>query len=133
MAKILIVEPSELVRGMLERAVQRLGHEPVNFESSSWECLAEADLVIVEPAAPAGAALAQAVSIAVPAPPLIAASIGAPPVELEELGAVFVARLVKPYTFEQLREAIDAALARPIRARRRAWWRPEPPRQDRAA
>ncbi len=74
------------------------------------EQLQSADVLVVEPAAPTGAVLAQAACIVNPALPIICASVTAPPAELAELGVVFAAALVKPFTAEQLRDAIEKAL-----------------------
>jgi hypothetical protein len=72
--------------------------------------LQSADVLVVEPAAPTGAVLAQAACIINPALPLICASVTGPPPELTELGVKFAASLVKPFTIEQLGAAIDRAL-----------------------
>jgi CheY-like chemotaxis protein len=110
MARILISEPHDEVRRMLKRMVTRLGHEPILVEVPAPAQLQSADLLMVEPAAPAGAALARAACIVNPKLPLVCASVTAPPPELEELGVVFAAALVKPFTAEQLRAAIGRAL-----------------------
>jgi hypothetical protein len=95
---------------MLERMVTRLGHEPVAVRVPSPQDLASADVFLVEPAAPIGVTLAQAASVIDPSLPLVCVSVAAPPVELAELGVVFTESLVKPFTAEQLSEAIDRAL-----------------------
>jgi CheY-like chemotaxis protein len=110
MAQILISEPHDEVRRMLERMVTRLGHEPILVGFPAPKELHSADLLIVEPAAPAGAVLAQAARIVNPRLPLVCASVTAPPPELEQHGVVFTATLVKPFTAEQLDAAIDHAL-----------------------
>jgi hypothetical protein len=110
MAQILISEPHDQVRRMLERMVARLGHEPILAGFPAPKELQRADLLIVEPAAPAGAVLAQAARIVNPRLPLVCASVTAPAPELEELGIVFAAAVVKPFTAAQLGAAIDQAL-----------------------
>jgi hypothetical protein len=112
MARILINESHESVRRLLERMVARLGHEPVPIVVPTPEHLLDADLLLVEPVAPLGAVLAQAVHIATPSLPIISASVSAPPPELAELGIEFAASLVKPFTLEDLDTAIKQALAR---------------------
>ena len=72
-----------------------------------------ADVVIVEPVESIGALLAQAASIARPSLPLICVSVSTPATELEELGVIFSACLIKPFTAEQLQEAINHALHAP--------------------
>jgi DNA-binding NtrC family response regulator len=108
MAQILISESHEDVRRLLERMVTRLGHEAVIVGVPAPEQLRSADVLVVEPAAPVGAVLAQAASVAAPALPIICASVTAPPCELS---VEFVAALVKPFTAEQLSAAIDQALS----------------------
>ncbi len=114
MARILISEPHDDVRRLLERMVTRLGHEPVAARAPTPQQLTSADAFVLEPAAPIGAVLAQAAHLIDPSLPLICASITAPPSELAELGISFTATLVKPFTSEQLGAAIERAL----RARR---------------
>jgi len=115
MARILICESHEAVRRLLERMVARLGHEPIAARVPSPEDLRSAEVLLVEPAAPIGATMAQAMSVIDPALPLICASVAEPPAELAELGVAFAASLVKPFTAEQLSEAIEQAMS----ARRR--------------
>jgi hypothetical protein len=110
MAQILISEPHDDVRRLLERMVTRLGHEPVLVRVPTPEQLVGADVLVVEPAAPTGAVLAQAACMVNPALPLICASVTGPPPELTELGVRFAGSLVKPFTAEQLGAAIDQAL-----------------------
>jgi CheY-like chemotaxis protein len=110
MARILISEPHDEVRRLLERMVTRLGHEPIPVGIPAPQQLQSADVLVVEPAAPTGAVLAQAACIVNPSLPLICASVTASPPELAELGVVFTAALVKPFTAEQLRVAIEEAL-----------------------
>ncbi len=110
MARILISEPDDDVRRLLERMIARLGHEPIAVRMPTPEQLTSADALVVEPAAPVGAVLAQAARLVDPSLPLICASVTAAPVELAELGVVFAACLVKPFTAEQLGAAIDRSL-----------------------
>jgi CheY-like chemotaxis protein len=110
MARILISEPHQDVRRLLERMVTRLGHEPTLAKVSAPEQLQRADVLVVEPAAPTGAVLAQAACIVNPSLPLICASVSPPPPELAELGVLFAAALVKPFTAEQLGVAIEETM-----------------------
>jgi CheY-like chemotaxis protein len=109
MARILVSESHEDVRQLLVRMLERLGHEPIVVTMPAPEQLLNADVLMVEPAAPIGAVLAQAAGLVNPSLPLICASVTAPPAELVELGIVFAASLVKPFTAEQLGAAIDRA------------------------
>jgi len=111
MARILISESHDDVRRLLERMVTRLGHKPVLVRAPTPAQLRSADILVVEPAAPAGAALTRAAHAANPTLPIICASVTAPPLELEELGVVFAATVVKPFTAEQLGATIEQALS----------------------
>ncbi len=113
MARILISEPHEDVRRLLERMVERLGHEPLAPRVAAPRDLRSADLFVIEPAAPLGAALAQAARLLAPSLPLICASVQAPPPALLESGIVFEACLQKPFTLEQFGDAVARALCRP--------------------
>jgi CheY-like chemotaxis protein len=117
MARILISEPHDDVRRLLERIVSRLGHEPIATRAPSPQQLTSADVFVLEPAAPIGAVLAQAAHLIDSSLPLVCVSVTAPAPELAELGVVFAATLVKPFTAEQLAAAIEQALRAP-RARR---------------
>jgi CheY-like chemotaxis protein len=110
MAQILICESHDDVRRMLERMVTRLGHRAIVVGVPGPEHLAGAEVLVVEPAAPVGAVLAQAASIANPSLAIICASVTGAPPELAQLGVVFAACLVKPFTSQQLGSAIDEAL-----------------------
>jgi hypothetical protein len=112
MARILISEPHDDVRRLLKRMVTRLGHEPILVWMAESEQLQSADVLMVEPAAPTGVVLAQAARIVNPTLPLICASIDAPPAELADLDVVFAAALLKPFTAQQLSDAISG-VARP--------------------
>jgi hypothetical protein len=89
--------------------VQRLGHEPIAVRAPSPEQLRSADVFVVEPAAPIGRVLAQAAHLIDPSLPIICASVAAAPPELAELGIVFAAVLIKPFTLGQLNVAIGEA------------------------
>jgi CheY-like chemotaxis protein len=108
MARILISESHEDVRRLLVRMLTRLGHEPIAVTVPAPEQLLSADVLLVEPAAPIGTVLAQTAGLVNPSLPVICVSVAAPPAELAELGIVFAASLVKPFTAEQL----DAAIGR---------------------
>ncbi len=95
---------------MLVRMLTRLGHEPLVVTVPTPEQLFGADVLMVEPAAPIGAVLAQAARLANPSLRLICASVEAPPAELAGLGIVFAASLVKPFTAAHLRAAIERSL-----------------------
>ena len=110
MARILICEPHQQVRELIERVVTRLGHEPVAVRGPSPQELSNADVFVLEPAAPIGATLAQAASVIDRSLPLICVSVTVPSAEFAELGVVFAAILVKPFASEQLSAAIEGAL-----------------------
>lgn len=132
MARILISESHADVRRLLERMVTRLGHEPIAVRAPTPQQLTSVDVFVIEPADPIGAVLAQAAHLIDPTLPLICASVTAPPQELAALGISFTATLVKPFTLDQLRAAIELAL-RARRTLRRAASREGPGHNDRAA
>jgi DNA-binding NtrC family response regulator len=132
MARILISEPHDDVRRLLERMTTRLGHEPIAVRAPTPQQLTSADVFILEPAAPICAVLAQAAHLIDPTLPLICASVIAPPPELAELGISFTATLVKPFTLEQFAAALDRAL-RTRRTHRRDRRREDPDHGNRAA
>ncbi len=110
MAQILISEPHDDVRELLEQMLTRLGHKPIAVMVPTPQHLTSADVLLVEPASPVGVVLAQAACIANPSLPLICTSVTAAPSELTELGVVFAACLVRPFTVHELGAAIDRAL-----------------------
>jgi hypothetical protein len=109
MALMLISEPNEIIRRLLEEMLTRLGHEPLLITMPTLERALNADLFIAEPKAAGGSILAQAVHIVNPSLPMICASVSIPPWELCELGIVFVDSLIVPFTLGQLRSAIELA------------------------
>jgi DNA-binding NtrC family response regulator len=129
MARILISESHEDVRRLLVRMLTRLGHEPIVVKVPAPEHLLSAEAMIVEAAEPIGVVLAQTACLVNPSLPLICASVAGPPAELAELGVVFAASLVKPFTAAQLAAAIEQSL----RSRQRDHGRPARYRGYRAA
>jgi hypothetical protein len=110
MAQILISEPHDAARRLLERMLTRLGHEAIVVRVPGPQHLASAEVLVVEPAASPGVVLAQAASIANPSLAIVCTSVTGPPPELGQLGVVFAAWLVKPFTIQELGGAIDEAL-----------------------
>ena len=117
MARILISEPHADVRRLFEHMLARLGHEPVHVRTVDEAIVAAADLLLVETAHPACAELATAARMLRPSLPVVCASImpprGEPRIEPDS-------HLLKPFTLNELRAAVDAALvsrsARGLRA-----------------
>ncbi len=110
MERILISESHDEDRRLLAGMVARLGYEMIAVMVPTPRQLTSADVLLVEPAEPVGAVVARASVIANPSLTLICASVHAAPSGLAELGVVFAACLLKPFTVEQLRDAIDTAL-----------------------
>jgi hypothetical protein len=109
MALMLINEPNEVSRRLLAKMLIRLGHQPLLLTMPTLKRAMNADLFIVEPKASGGKILAQAAHIANPSLPMICVSVSIPPWELCELGVVFAASLIVPFTLGQLRAAIELA------------------------
>ncbi len=107
MARIIISEPHADVRALVARMVLQLGHEPIVLRTPMPEQFLGADLFLVEPADPIGAVLVKAASLIAPEMPIVFVSVEAPP----ELDVEPAAHVMKPFTGEQLRGAIDRALA----------------------
>jgi len=107
MARILICEPDQMVKTVLERVVADLGHDPVaTMVPKPWD-YTSADVLIIDPAELITVTLARAAQMIEPSLPVICVSGIAPP---PDLGVAFTAVLLKPFTIEQLGGAIDAAL-----------------------
>jgi len=108
MAQVLISEPSADVRRLFEHMVTRLGHDPVAVTAVNNDIVSSADVLLVEPAEPAGASLAQLAHHLRPSLPIVCVSIAPPMVEL---GLIPTAYLLKPFSLAELSTALDAALA----------------------
>lgn len=108
MRQVLIGESHADVRDLLVRMVVRLGYEPRLVHGPlDPRDLRGVALAIVEPADPANAVIAKALALARPSLPIISVSVLANP----RIDVPFCARLMKPFTFEQLAAAMTQALA----------------------
>jgi CheY-like chemotaxis protein len=105
-ASILISEPNVEVRALLELLLIRLGHHPLAPEE--LEDGAEPELILLEPASPAGVELAKRMQRRFERLPVVCASILPPGPEVQELEPVTY--LVKPVRLRELEQAIAAAL-----------------------
>lgn len=110
-ARVLVGEPYPEVRAFLERALARLGHEPI-APDGRWRAgsLPEVDVLILEPALPDGVELARALRRAKPGLPVICTASGPFPRDVEQLEPV--ACLVKPFAVAELARALRGAVAR---------------------
>ncbi|HEY4279575.1 MAG TPA: hypothetical protein VGM91_15220 [Conexibacter sp.] len=109
MAKVLIAEPSADVRALLERAIVRLGHQPIVHDRNSSQDEAGADVLLLEPAFNGGLELAHVLRESQPDLAIVICSIFPPSPQLNELGAV--AHVLKPFQRETLEHALAAAVA----------------------
>jgi CheY-like chemotaxis protein len=107
MARVLICEPHDDIRALLELVVRRLGHEPV---AGGGAALAHpgVDVAVIEPGEADGLQLARA--LREHGVPVLFTSIYPPSDDLLELGPV--AYLVKPFPLSTLERALEQALAR---------------------
>jgi len=99
---------------MLERMVDSLGHEPMVVVSGTAPTparLRSADVLLVEPTAPAGVSLARTARAANPSLAIVCASVAAPAEQLAELDPNLAGSLAKPFSIEQLGAALEQALA----------------------
>ena len=107
MARVLISEPHADCRALVELVVQRIGHDPLGPGE-----LAEGDdpgLLILEPAAADGLAIAHQLRRRLENLPIICTSVRPPSAVTEKLQPA--AYLVKPFRLADLESAVANALA----------------------
>ncbi len=103
MAKILICEPVEETRELMERLVRRMGHELVGLDS-----LRDVDVLLFEPGSPEGQAIARLLHDVRPNARLVACS-HEPPSPIVRLPRLF-GSLLQPFAPSDLRRIVEAAL-----------------------
>jgi hypothetical protein len=106
MAKILISEPHEDVRGLLAAMAVRLGYEPVSVRGVET-VPADARVLVFEPAEPESLEHARALRRDRPGLVLVCVSIRPP--EPDWLALDPIAYVIKPFTLDSLRIALAAA------------------------
>jgi hypothetical protein len=114
MARVLICEPHDDIRALLELVVRRLGHEPALFASRPVEHMG-VDVAVIEPGDHEGLSLAK--SLRAQNVPMLFTSIYPPTDDLLEFAPF--AYLVKPfplYTFECALEHAIALVTAPAAA-----------------
>lgn len=109
MASILLSEADPDVRRLLVVLLERLGHEAIVLEGGDSELSPSADLLLLEPAAPARLEQARRIRAQQPSLPVVCVSILPADARFLTLGPL--AHLAKPFTFEELGATIEAALA----------------------
>ena len=111
MRRVLVLEPYEGIRSVIEMVVKLLGHEPVLAAlAGSREELGAIDAAIVEPASPAARTLLEALVAEQPDLPVVCVSIE--PEGCELLPVTPAARLVKPFEVPELSVALERVLVR---------------------
>lgn len=108
MASILLSEADPDVRRLLVVLLERLGHETIVLEGGA-QALPSADLMVLEPAAPSRLEQAREIRAQKPDMPVVCVSVL--PAEARFLALGPLAHLTKPFTFAQLDDTIEAALA----------------------
>jgi CheY-like chemotaxis protein len=109
MPRVLVLEPYEAVRTVIEAVVRRLGHEPVLATPDvSLAELGPLDAAVIEPAAPAAPKLLEELLEEDPQFPTI--YVGVVAGELEILAVEPIAYLVKPFGMADLSAALERAL-----------------------
>ena len=103
MANVLVVEPVEETRVLIECVVKRMGHQIVGGDS-----LRHVDVVFYEPASMAGLALARRVQAERPDVRLVACS-AAPPRGIAREVRPF-ASLMQPFSVGDLKRVLESAL-----------------------
>jgi CheY-like chemotaxis protein len=106
MARVLICEPHDDVRALLELVVRRLGHEPAAYLGRPVEHIG-VDVAVIEPGESDGLSLA--LSLRAQNVPVIFTSIYPPTDDLLQLAPS--AYLVKPFPLYTLERALVQALA----------------------
>lgn len=105
MARVLVVEPVQETRELIERLVRRMGHDIVSTES-----FRNVDVVFYEPASRAGCALARRVQAERPEVRLVACS--SAPIRTDVARALSpFASLMQPFSPGELRRVLEAALS----------------------
>lgn len=108
MARILLSEADPDVRRLLVLLLERLGHDVVTLQA--WPAIAPpGDLMVLEPASPVGLDHARLARAAQPDLPVLCVSVLPDEAQFLRLGPV--AYLPKPFTVDELRRAVDRALA----------------------
>jgi CheY-like chemotaxis protein len=102
-ARVLVCEPVEETRVLIERLVQRMGHEVVGGDS-----LRAVDVVFYEPASRAGLALARRAEAQQPDVRLVAIS-ATPPRQADGATRPF-ASLLQPFSPGDLKRVLEAAV-----------------------
>lgn len=108
MARVLIAEPSADVRALLERAVRRLGHEPLVHPPPPGRA-GPPDVLLLEPAFHDGLELARRLQRTHPQLAIVICSIYPPSEELQALAPA--AHVLKPFARDTLDDALLAAIA----------------------
>ncbi len=105
MARVLIYEPHDDIRALLELVVRRLGHVPVAAGGPAVEHTG-VDVAVIEPGELDGLQLAQA--LRAQQVPVLFTSIYPPSADLLDLAPA--AYLVKPFPLSALERALEQAL-----------------------
>jgi DNA-binding response OmpR family regulator len=108
MASILLSEADPDVRRLLVVLLERLGHEAIVLEAGV-ATPPPADLMLLEPSAPARLDQAREIRAQQPDMPVVCVSVLPPEARFLKLGPL--AYLTKPFTFNELNTVIETALA----------------------
>jgi hypothetical protein len=107
MARILICEPVEETRELLERLVRRMGHDIVSLDE-----LRTVDVLLFEPESRAGLALAKLLLEVRPEASLVACSAQPPRTQLTL--PRLVASLLQPFSPADLARVLDGCSTQPV-------------------
>lgn len=107
MARILVAEPDPDALALIERAIAVSGHEAVLYRPGSE--LPEVEVMLFEPSMGQRViALAKVLSTATPPVPIVVVSIQPPELAVLELRPV--AHVLKPFSLDELRAALEKAV-----------------------
>jgi len=106
-ARILVAEPDPDALALIERAIAASGHEAVLYRPGSE--LPEVDVMLFEPSmGQRVVALAKVLASASPPVPVVVVSIQPPELAVHELRPV--AYVLKPFSLDELRAAVEKAV-----------------------
>jgi DNA-binding response OmpR family regulator len=106
-ARILVAEPDPDALGLIERAIAASGHEAVPYRPGSE--LPSVDVMLFEPGMGQRViALAKVLASASPPVPIVVVSIRPPELAVHELRPV--AYVLKPFSLDELRAAVEKAV-----------------------
>jgi len=110
MKRILICADDMVVESLLVVVVEHMGHETDTLRFTPHDAPVAGDLLLVDPTAPHAVAWARALRHLDPAIPVVA--VGLSPVDPDSLGFAPTTVIPKPFSLDELRDAVEQSLRR---------------------